>query len=449
MGRVYRARQLSLDRIVALKVISTGEMAEPHLVDRFRTEAEAAASLDHPNIVSIYEVGEQDGWNFFSMHLVEGQTLTQALTAGPLPFERAGRLLATLARAIQHAHERGVLHRDLKPANILLDTAGTPYVADFGLAKFTQRPGNLTLTQTVLGTPAYMSPEQAAGHVAETTTAADIYGLGAVMFEMLTGGPPFTGETPMAIARRVIEEEPRLPSSVNPAVPLDLAVICLKCLEKEPGRRYSSAAELADDLERWLRCEPIRARQASMVERVAKWTRRNPRIAALLVLLYLVFISALGVGIWMSHRIAVAKNETEKANVRLAKDLRDLQWQKLEELAAAGKRLDALAYLSRFLRDNPKDEVAATRVISMLSLRNFILRSGKPLEHDGPVNSAAFSTDGERVLSPGAGPVPPGFAPASRQNSFGRCRTVESALRRACTGTHSRGGRNHRDGLQS
>jgi serine/threonine-protein kinase len=338
MGRVYRARQLSLDRIVALKVISTGEMAEPHLVDRFRTEAEAAASLDHPNIVSIYEVGEQEGWNFFSMRLVEGQTLTQALARGPLGFEPAGRLLVTLARAIQHAHERGVLHRDLKPGNILLDTAGAPYVADFGLAKFTQRQSELTLTHTTLGTPAYMSPEQAAGQVKEITTAADIYGLGAVMFEILTSRPPFVGETPMAIARRVIEQEPQRPTTINPAVPLDLAVICLKCLEKDPRRRYSSAAALADDLERWLRHEPIRARQAGPAERVAKWMRRNPKIATLVVLLQLVLIVALGVGLWMSKRIAVAKDQAEKANVRLAKDLHDLQWQKLEELASAGKR---------------------------------------------------------------------------------------------------------------
>jgi serine/threonine-protein kinase len=181
MGRVYRARQLSLDRILALKVISAGELAAPNVVDRFRIEAAAAASLDHPNIVSIYEVGELDGWNFFSMRLVEGQTLSQALASGPLPFDRAVRMLVTVARAIQHAHERGVLHRDLKPGNIMLDAVGEPHVTDFGLAKFTQRESDLTLPHTALGTPAYMSPEQAAGRVKEITTAADVYGLGAVL----------------------------------------------------------------------------------------------------------------------------------------------------------------------------------------------------------------------------------------------------------------------------
>ena len=174
------------------------------------------------NIVSIYEVGEQGGWNFFSMRLVEGQTLSQALAGGPLPFDRAVRLLVTVARAIQHAHERGVLHRDLKPGNIMIDAAGEPHVTDFGLAKFTQRESDLTLTHTALGTPAYMSPEQAAGRVKEITTAADVYGLGAVLFEMLAGEPPFAGDTPMAVARQVIEQEPPPPASINPAVPADL-----------------------------------------------------------------------------------------------------------------------------------------------------------------------------------------------------------------------------------
>ena len=228
MGRVYRARQISLDRIVALKVIPSGEMAAPNLVDRFRTEAEAAASLDHPNIVPIYEVGEQDGWNFFSMRLVEGPTLSQVVAQGPLIFERASQVLAKVARAIQHAHERGVLHRDLKPGNILLDAAGEPHVADFGLAKFTQRESDLTLTQTALGTPAYMSPEQAAGRTKEVTTASDVYGLGAILFELLTGQAPFAGESAMAIARQVVDDEPPTPSLVNRTVPRDLTIICLK-----------------------------------------------------------------------------------------------------------------------------------------------------------------------------------------------------------------------------
>jgi len=397
MGRVYRTRQLSLDRIVALKVISTGEMASPNLVERFRTEAEAAASLDHPNIVSIYEVGDYDGWNFFSMRLVEGQTLTQALAAGPLPFERAGKLLATLARAIQQAHERGVLHRDLKPGNILLDATGAPHVADFGLAKFTQRQSDLTLTHTALGTPAYMFPEQAAGRVKEITTAADIYGLGAVMFEMLTGLPPFAGETPMAIARQVIEAEPRAPSAVNPAVPLDLAVICLKCLEKDPARCYPSATALADDLERWLRHEPIRARPNTPVERLAKLMRRYPARTGLVLTALLALVAVAVVSSVMTVRLRVAKSETDLANLQLSKNLRELELQKAEELAGAGQPADALAMFARFLRQVPNDPLVASRIVSMLSLHSYALPIGQPLQHQAGVVVVRFNPKGDRL----------------------------------------------------
>jgi len=313
MGKVYRARQISLDRIVALKVISAGEITASNLVDRFRIEAEAAASLDHPNIVSIYEVGEQDGWNFFSMRLVEGQTLSQALERGPLEFKPAAQVLAKVSRAIQHAHERGVLHRDLKPGNVLLDAAGEPHVADFGLAKFTQRESDLTLTHTALGTPAYMSPEQAAGRVKEVTTASDVYGLGAVLFEMLTGKAPFAGESAMAIARQVVDDEPPLPSSINRAVPRDLTIICLKCLEKEPARRYPTAAALADDLERWLRHEPISAHAAAPVERLAKWIRRKPvhtALAATGVIAVIALVVGTVVSLGQARRANRAQRET-------------------------------------------------------------------------------------------------------------------------------------------
>ena len=293
MGRVYRARQISLGRVVALKVIAGGELASPNLVERLRTEAEAAASLDHPNIVSIYEVGAQEEWNYLSMRLVDGRTLGQELRDKPLSSERAARLLAKVARAIQHAHERGVLHRDIKPGNILIDSGGEPHVTDFGLAKFTERQSDLTLTSTVLGTPAYMSPEQAAGRIKEITTAADVYGLGAVLFEMLTGRAPFAGETPMAIARQVIDKDPPAPDAINPEAPADLGVICLKCLEKNPARRYGSAASVADELERWLRHEPIRARPSTAAERLGKLIRRYPAptLAVLTVLVALIVVS--------------------------------------------------------------------------------------------------------------------------------------------------------------
>src|SRR5262245_18895752 len=401
MGVVYRARDPALNRIVALKMILTGQFASERDVKRFRAEAEAAARLDHPNIVPIYEVGAQDGRPFFCMKFMEDGTLTKRLAARtePLDCRQAASLLVKIARAVHHAHQHAILHRDLKPGNILLDAQGEPHVSDFGLAKCLDSGAGLTLSGAMVGSPGYMSPEQAAGKSERLTTTSDTYSLGALLYELLTGQPPFKADTPLATMKRVIEEEPRKPSALNPAVDRDLDTICLKCLEKDPQRRYASAESLADDVERWLRHEPIRARPSAPIERLGKWMRRNPKVAALAILLLTVFVLALGVGTWMSYRIAAAKNEAVKANVRLAKDLRDLQWQKLEELASAGKRPDALAYLSRFLRDSPKDEVAASRVISMLSLRNFVLPVARPLLHEGPVNSAVFSADGTRVVT--------------------------------------------------
>jgi WD40 repeat protein len=399
MGRVYRARQRSLDRIVALKVIASDEVAAPKLVERFRIEAEAAASLDHPNIVPIYEVGEADGWHFFSMRLVEGQTLAVALARGPLPLAQGARLLATVARAISHAHQRGVLHRDLKPGNILLDSAGEPHVADFGLAKFTQRQSDLTITQAALGTPAYMSPEQAAGRTREITTAADVYGLGAVLFETLTGAPPFTGDTPMAIGRQVIDQEPPTPSSINPAVPRDLAVICLKCLEKDPGRRYRSAAGLADDLERWLRHEPISAHAATPAERLGKWVRRRPIHAALAVTLLLAVVGLVFGLVAHNHRITQAHQATQAASRQLAAHLRQVEWQQAEEALAAGRTADAMAAFARFLRETPGDLTAAKRLTSLLETRAFPLPALPPLRHGVPVNLLRMDRDGRRLFT--------------------------------------------------
>ncbi|MFO1498236.1 MAG: serine/threonine-protein kinase [Verrucomicrobiota bacterium] len=281
MGRVYRARQVRPDRVVALKVISAWAIGFANHLERFRVEAQAAAKLGHPNIVPIYEVGEEAEWHYFSMRLIEGGSLSCALTKGRLPFEKTARLLATVARAIQHAHERGVLHRDIKPGNILLDASGEPHVADFGLAKITESDSNLTLTRTALGTPAYMAPEQAAGRGKEITTAVDVYGLGAVLFEMLTARAPFVGDSPMAVARQVVEEEAPAPISLDSTIPVELSVICSKCLEKAPSRRYSSAGTLADDLERWLRHEPILAQSTTALGRLGKWARRKPVHAAL------------------------------------------------------------------------------------------------------------------------------------------------------------------------
>ncbi len=278
MGVVYRARQVSLNRIVALKMILAGQLASPDDVDRFRREAEAAANLDHPNIVPIHEVGEHEGQHYFSMKLIEGGSL--ASQRMPLAARRTAELAAAVARAIHYAHQRGILHRDLKPGNILLDAADQPYVTDFGLAKHVEAKVRHTRTGSIVGTPSYMAPEQARSDKV-LTTAVDVYSLGAILYELITGRPPFRAETPLETVLRVMETEPVAPSKINRRIDRDVETICLKCLEKDPGKRYGSAEALAEELERWLRGEPIEARQSNIFERTGKWVRRKPLQAAL------------------------------------------------------------------------------------------------------------------------------------------------------------------------
>jgi WD40 repeat protein/tRNA A-37 threonylcarbamoyl transferase component Bud32 len=277
MGVVYKARQVSLNRMVALKMILKGELATARDVARFRAEAEAAANLDHPHIVPIYEVGEHDGQQYYAMRYVEGASLTRRPRADA---RKEASLVATVALAVHHAHQHGILHRDLKPSNILVDAAGTPLVADFGLAKRVDADRSLTESGALVGTPRYMAPEQAAGRK-DLTVAADVYSLGVVLYERLTGQTPFPGETVPEILRQVQEMEPPRPSSMTPGLNRDLETICLKCLEKDPAKRYGSAEALADDLERWLRGEPIHARPVGQAERLWRWCRRNPTVAAL------------------------------------------------------------------------------------------------------------------------------------------------------------------------
>lgn len=275
MGVVYKARQIALDRVVALKMILTGTLSSIEDLQRFRTEAEATARLQHSNIVAIYEVGEVEGQHFYSMEYIDGPSLIQRLKEGPLPGRVAARYLLSMARAIGHAHRHGILHRDLKPGNILLDQEDQPHITDFGLAKRLGTDSGQTHSGAILGTPSYMAPEQAAGKVKELGPACDIYGLGAVLYELLTGRPPFQAESSVDTIRHVLEQDPAPPSLLNPNVERDLETICLKCLEKDPQARYPSAEALAEDLNRYLNGESIVASSFNMIDRLARTLDRS------------------------------------------------------------------------------------------------------------------------------------------------------------------------------
>jgi WD40 repeat protein/tRNA A-37 threonylcarbamoyl transferase component Bud32 len=282
MGVVYRARQRKLNRIVALKMILAGQFASSQDVKRFYSEAEAAAKLDHPGIVPIYEVGEFAGQHFFSMGFVDGQSLAAKVAKGPLPPREAAELMHSIAHAIAFAHSQGVIHRDLKPANVLLDKHGAPRITDFGLAKNLENESGLTQSGSVMGTPSYMPPEQASGNVADVGQLADVYSMGAMLYCLLTGRPPFQAATPVDTLMQVMTAEPVSPRRLNSQVPLDLATICLKCLEKSSSRRYSSASDFAAELQRYLQGESIQARPISMPAKAWRWCGRHPSAAALM-----------------------------------------------------------------------------------------------------------------------------------------------------------------------
>ena len=306
MGIVYRARQISLNRQVAVKLMRDSGLANPEEVRRFRVEAMAAAKLKHPNIVAIHEVDEDQGQQYFAMDLIEGTNLAQRTGEGSLAPVQAAALVATVADAVQHAHEQGVLHRDLKPSNVLIDASGKPFVTDFGLARPLDTDSDLTMTGQILGTPGYMPPEQATGK-GSVGPAADIYSLGAMLYHLLTGRAPFVGGTSTETLRHVLDQEPVSPQLLNPEVPRDLASVCLKCLSKRPSDRYASAFDLGADLRRFVRGEPTLARPTGQTERLWRWCQRKPALAATSSALLLV--GAIGlVGILVQWRRAEAES---------------------------------------------------------------------------------------------------------------------------------------------
>ena len=392
MGIVFRARQVSLNRPMALKMILAGQLASGAQVQRFQTEAEAAAKLDHPNIVPIYEIGRHEGKHYYSMKLVEGGSLAQKIEEGRGKREEgqsgelsrsAAKLVATVARALHYAHQHGILHRDLKPTNILVDADGQPHITDFGLAKIVESGDDITRTLSLLGTPAYMPPEQAAGHARQLTTAADVYSLGAILYESLTGRPPFGGATALETIRQVVEQQPARPCELNPELDRDLETICLSCLRKEPDARYGSALALAEDLERWLADEPILARPAGPAERLWRWCGRKPAIASL-VLTVAVLLIAVAVGSTLAaFRIARDSKLAKKAELEALQkkqDATDELWHSyLAQARAArfsglpGRRFDSLEVLAKAaaIRFAPelRDEAIACLALPDLKLQ--------------------------------------------------------------------------------
>jgi WD40 repeat protein len=442
MGVVYLARQVSLGRLVALKMIRAGAGADAEELGRFRFEAEAVARLQHPNVVQVHEVGEHDGLPYFSLEYFEGGSLAQRLAGTPMVARPAAELVELLARAVGAAHERGILHRDLKPANVLLTADGRPKVTDFGLAKRLGADAGHTQTGAVMGTPSYMAPEQARGKTKEVGPAADVYALGAVLYECLTGRPPFRAATLMETLEQVCTRDPAAPRQLNPAVPRDLETVCLKALAKEPARRYASAAALADDLGRFLRGEPIAARRVGRGERLLLWSRRRPALAAVCVLAPLVATvipAALGVT-WLWQQAEDNRKGAEQARGQLqialtgqreATQEADTQRQTAEGLAEERMKLARGLEQSRYfrnvdlaLREFGDGRLGRARRLLIEEcperLRGWEWHYVNRLCHaelatlprqDVPVQSVALSADGSLVAAGGgndAAPKPPG-----------------------------------------
>jgi WD40 repeat protein/tRNA A-37 threonylcarbamoyl transferase component Bud32/tetratricopeptide (TPR) repeat protein len=383
MGVVYKARQISLNRTVALKMILSGQLATDAEVRRFYQEAEAAAGLDHPGIVPIFEVGEHDGHHFYSMSYVEGRSLSQRMAAGPLPAQPAADLVRQVAEAVEYAHRRGVIHRDLKPGNVLVDAQNCPRVTDFGLAKKLDTDSSLTVTGSVMGTPSYMPPEQAAGRVAEVGPASDVYSLGALLYCLLTGRPPFQASTPVETLRQVIEDDPVPPRTLNGDTPRDLQTIVLKCLHKERQRRYRSAEALAIDLGRWLRGEPIEARPVGSAERLGRWCLRNPVVAGLIAsMVFLLVAVAVGSSLAAYQYLLLA--ERQERTARAETNARG----RADALAAQERETAAAERHARTEADRLKGIAEAKSAESRQRLVAHLVAEGvKPLE-EGDLLSA-------------------------------------------------------------
>lgn len=424
MGVVYRARQQSLNRTVAVKMILAGQLASPESVQRFRLEAEAAARLHHPGIVQIYEIGEYETQHFFSMELIEGVSLAECLHDFQL-VKRASHseqreqelciaeLMVRVARALEFAHQRGVLHRDLKPSNILIDEQGQPHLTDFGLAKLTGREASgLTLSAAVLGTPGYLAPEQAAGLTEQVTTAADVYGLGATLYELLTGQPPFVGTSAVQTMWKAIHEDAIRPRQLNPAIHRDLETIALRCLEKKTERRYHSAAAVADELERFIRREPIQARPVSRLEHAWRWCQRNPWLAGLTSTLMLAILIGTGAALWQWGR-------AENANVRLTENVGHLEWAAIDTMLETGQSSRALAKVASLLRDDPADRNAAMFAMSVLEQQRFPVPAAPPIRHPNGIelSVARISPTGNRVVTAGFDGTARLWDPATSQST--------------------------------